>query len=320
MRDRRGGAPPDTGACPPVLVTPGADRAGFAVSMTRIQVDKWTASIANPALRGTFRDNCGPADDVIVAPGQGDDMHRPILCCVTWNVHRAVGRDGRRDGARTVDAVRTDINRHHPRVLALQEADLDDAPHPALLDMDELERVTGLRSVHDGDDMRWSPVGGGFLGNVLLLDPDVDVRSRRIIDLPGRCPRAAVMAEIVVDGRALRLVSCHLSLGQALRAVQLRTVGQVVARRAAMQTILLGDLNEWRPWGGLALSHRMMGMRLSGPARRTFPAAFPVLPLDRILSDDGAVTGVRALDGAAIRAASDHRPLMAQVALRAQAA
>ena len=247
-------------------------------------------------------------------------MTRPSVSCVTWNVHRAVGRDGRCDPVRVVDAIRTDIRPEVPQILALQEADSDDAPHPSLLDVAAVERATGLRSVHDDDDMRWSAVGGGFLGNILLLHPDMQVRRRRIVDLPGHCPRAAVLAEVTVADRPLRVVSCHLSLGQALRVVQLRTLGQVVARADTMQTILLGDLNEWRPWGGLALSHRVTGLRLSGPARRTFPAARPLLPLDRILSDGGSVSDVRALDGAAVVAASDHRPLAAHVALREAAA
>ncbi|CTQ51243.1 hypothetical protein JDO7802_03282 [Jannaschia donghaensis] len=208
-----------------------------------------------------------------------------------------------------------------PDILALQEADSDDAPHQAILNMEELGRMTGLQSVHDGDNMRWGPQSGGFLGNILLLDPAMTLRDRRILELPGRCPRAAVLAEVEVAGHPLRIVSCHLSLAQALRAVQLRTVGQVLARRAPMQTILLGDLNEWRPWGGIALSRPMMGMDLTGPVRRTFPAGCPLLPLDRILTDNGTdVFDARALNSDAIHAASDHRPLAARVELRGRAA
>jgi endonuclease/exonuclease/phosphatase family metal-dependent hydrolase len=238
----------------------------------------------------------------------------PDLICATWNVHRAVGRDGRLDGVGVVDAILSGIAPRRPRILALQEADSDDPPHPALLDLDRLAEGTGLRSVHDGDDMRWSPEGGGFLGNVLFLDPEMEVSSRRIVDLPGRVPRAAVLAETVTDGAPLRVVSCHLSLSQALRAVQMRTLGQVVARAPEMQTILLGDLNEWRPWRGLALSGWASGLALSGPARRTFPSGGPLLPLDRILTDrGGAVHDAQALPDPAFASASDHLPLLARV-------
>ena len=241
-------------------------------------------------------------------PGRGG------LRCATWNVHRAVGPDGRFAPDRVIDAIAAEIVPFAPRVLALQEADADDPPHGGLLDMGRLARETGLRSVHDGRDMRWSERDGGFLGNVLMLDPAMAVRRRLVVALPGLAPRAAVLAEVVRDGAPLRVVSCHLSLSQALRAAQLRTVGRVVARAEPMPTVLLGDLNEWRPWGGLALSRRITGMALSGPARRTFPSGRPVLALDRILADGGVpVRDVRALDGPLVRSASDHRPLVGLV-------
>ena len=83
-----------------------------------------------------------------------------------------------------------------------------------------------------------------------------------------------------------------------------------------MPTVLLGDLNEWRPWGGLALSRRIAGRHLTGPARATFPARLPLLPLDRILCDvPGAVAQARAIATPEVRAASDHLPLAARLTL-----
>jgi endonuclease/exonuclease/phosphatase family metal-dependent hydrolase len=125
-----------------------------------------------------------------------------------------------------------------------------------------------------------------------------------------------VVADVTCDGRPVRIVGTHLSLGQPLRIVQMRTIGQHLFRRVPRQTVLMGDLNEWRPWGGVALSRAVTGRDLRGPVRATFPATRPFLPLDRILSDArGAVTEARALDGAGIRDASDHRPLAARVRL-----
>jgi endonuclease/exonuclease/phosphatase family metal-dependent hydrolase len=95
----------------------------------------------------------------------------------------------------------------------------------------------------------------------------------------------------------------------------MRTIGQHLFRRSRRPTVLMGDLNEWRPWGGLALSEAVLGMRLAGQAPLTFPAARPVLPLDRILASRPArVLGARVIDSPGIRAASDHRPLAAEIA------
>ncbi|KIT14779.1 endonuclease/exonuclease/phosphatase family protein [Jannaschia aquimarina] len=248
-------------------------------------------------------------------------MHRPSdIVCATWNVHRAVGRDGRFDGARIVAAAASGIAPERPRILALQEADLDDPPHAAALDVPRLEEAMRLVSVHRGPEMRWNSHGGGFLGNLLLLDPHIEITRRRIVDLPGAVPRAAVLVETVTDGVPLRVVSCHLSLLQALRVVQIRTLGQVIARAPRMQTILMGDLNEWRPWRGLAFSRWASGLDLSGPPRRTFPPSFPILPLDRILTDRGGrVRTAKVLRTPDLAQASDHLPLLGKVTRSAQA-
>jgi endonuclease/exonuclease/phosphatase family metal-dependent hydrolase len=71
---------------------------------------------------------------------------------------------------------------------------------------------------------------------------------------------------------------------------------------------------------GVAFSQAMLGRAFSGPARSTFPATRPVLPLDRILCDrNGAVRDVAVLDSPGIREASDHRPLRARIRLEAPA-
>jgi endonuclease/exonuclease/phosphatase family metal-dependent hydrolase len=109
-------------------------------------------------------------------------------------------------------------------------------------------------------------------------------------------------------------MSTHLSLSQPLRVIQMRIIGQYLRRRPKMQTLLLGDLNEWRPWGGLAFSSRVLGTELRGAAHRTFPTGRPLLPLDRILTDaPGRVTDLHVVDTPATNMASDHRPLVGRV-------
>jgi endonuclease/exonuclease/phosphatase family metal-dependent hydrolase len=146
--------------------------------------------------------------------------------------------------------------------------------------------------------------------------PGFEVLDQLVVDLPGRCHRGAIVVDATIGGSRFRIVATHLSLSQMLRAVQMRVIGQVLFRLPPMQTILLGDLNEWRPWGGLAFSLSIVGRRFHGAARATFPVSRPFLPLDRILSDaPGAVSGTTVLGGPGILAASDHRPLCARVRL-----
>lgn len=237
------------------------------------------------------------------------------LECVTWNIHRAQGGDGRVDPARILRVLAEEVVAHGPDLLTLQEADQACPPHAGLLDLGRIEAETGLRPAQDATS-RWGPLSHGFLGTVVLLRPEAAVLQQQVIDLPGHCHRGAVVLDLVLRGRRVRVVATHLSLSQPLRAVQMRVIGQVLFRLAPMQTVLLGDLNEWRPWGGLALARPLVGRRFHGPARATFPVGRPLLPLDRILSDvPGAVSDAQVLDGPGIRAASDHRPLRASVRL-----
>lgn len=241
------------------------------------------------------------------------------LRVATWNIHRARGADGRTDPVRIETVLAQEVcPPGGTDILALQEADTEDAPQKGLLDLERIASLTGLSHAQPDPALRWGPESHGFHGTVLFLGPEIQRGEARLLDLPGLCPRGAVVMDLRSAGGPVRLVATHLSLSQPLRLVQMRIIGQHLARRTPMPTLVVGDLNEWRPWGGLALSPRVVGRRLHGGVARSFPVRRPLFPLDRILSDrPGAVRGVRALDGPGIRAASDHRPLRAEVSLAA---
>ncbi len=236
------------------------------------------------------------------------------LHCITWNVHRARGQDGRVDPDRVMSAIDSALVPHGPTVLALQEADGECRPHARIFDMERIARDTGLTYVHDTPDLRWGPQSDGFLGTILFLHPDFQRDHADVIDLPGHCHRGAVAIEARYLGTPVRIMSAHLSLTQALRILQMRIIGQYLRRRPVMPTIVLGDLNEWRPWGGFAFSPRLIGQRLLGPVHATFPTGRPLLPLDRVLAGPGAkVEDARVIDTPETNMASDHRPLWARV-------
>lgn len=239
------------------------------------------------------------------------------LTAVSWNIHRARGRDGRVDPGRIKAVLEREVcPPGSAEILALQEADEERRPHRGILDIAAVEAGTGLRWAHGDPVLRWGVESHGFLGAILFLPPGAEVRHGDLLDLPGHCHRGAVALEVALGGKLVRVLTTHLSLGQPLRVAQMRTIGQYLARRPAMQTILLGDLNEWRPWGGLAFRRGLTLLPLEGPARPSFPAGRPVLPLDRILSAPGTVDRLEVLDGPGIRAASDHRPVRARVRLQ----
>jgi endonuclease/exonuclease/phosphatase family metal-dependent hydrolase len=239
-----------------------------------------------------------------------------VFSCLSWNIHRCRGNDGVVDPARTLATLQADCLGNPIDALILQEADTEIPPHSGLMDIAGVEAATGLRYAHHDPHHRWAAGSHGFLGTVLFLAPDITVDNITLLDLPGRCHRGAVVADLTRGGVAFRLIGVHLSLSQPMRWAQLRTICQFMFRNPCRPTILTGDLNEWRPWGGLALSPRFLGQSFSGPAKPTFPINRPFLPLDRVLTTAPAhVTATKVLDGAAIRATSDHRPLWGQINL-----
>jgi endonuclease/exonuclease/phosphatase family metal-dependent hydrolase len=215
---------------------------------------------------------------------------------------------------RTVDVLLREVVGDRPDLLILQEADEEQPPHRGFLDLNRIESSTALRHVHTDQTHRWSAESHGFLGVCLFASSVVEIEDITLLDLPGHCHRGAVILDIRKDGCPLRVIGTHLSLSQVLRVAQMRTLGRHLSRRRARPTVLCGDLNEWRPWGGLALSRPVLGDRFAGPVAATFPVRRPVLPLDRFLAACGArVVRARALDGEGIRIASDHRPLAAEI-------
>ncbi|RYH07956.1 endonuclease/exonuclease/phosphatase family protein [Tropicimonas sp. IMCC6043] len=237
-----------------------------------------------------------------------------VLSITSWNIHRGRGEDGVIDPSRTADVLLREVVGRRPDLLVLQEADEERPPHRGILDLDGIETGTGLRHVQRDRRSLWGAESHGFLGVCFLAGTGVEIEEIALLDLPGHCHRGAVVLDIRKDGCPLRVIGTHLSLSQALRIVQMRTVGQFLFRKPARPAVLCGDLNEWRPWGGLAFSRRVLGDRFAGPARATFPVQRPFLPLDRVLAAGGArVLHAQALDGPGIRLASDHRPLAAEI-------
>lgn len=240
------------------------------------------------------------------------------LGCATWNIHRARDARGHVDPQRILRLIADDQRLGGADILSLHEAEGEEAPFAGFPPLANMHAATGLHSVHRDAASRWGPASQGFLGTILMLRPPLVAARVQVVDLPGHYPRGAVVADVTGGAVPFRVVATHLSLLQALRIVQMRTLAQVLNRLPPLPLLLMGDLNEWRPWGGLALHARVAGRRLHGAACRTFPARLPLLALDRILCDvPGAVRGTTALRDAPYRTASDHLPLTARLVLPA---
>ena len=269
----------------------------------RTRRDKLSASII--ASIREHRRRGGVARDL--PPREGEDG----LLIASYNVHKCVGVDGKFDPYRTKEVIR-EIGAD---VLALQEADTRFGERRGLLDLEWLERETGLLPV---------PVAGlskahGWHGNVILFREGL-VRDVHQVKLPGLEPRGALISELELKGGgALRIIAAHLGLLHRSRHQQTRMIIDLLRSRTDQPTILLGDLNEWRLGDRSSLNTltSVFGLPTAVPS---FPSRLPVLALDRIMSNRPELLGpVEAHDSPLARLASDHLPIKARVRLNASA-
>jgi len=216
----------------------------------------------------------------------------------SWNIHGARGGDGRHDPARAA----TVIDELAAEVVALQEVD-------SVL-LGQLAVATGLTPVAGPTGWRQRP---GY-GNALLTSAQVVRHALVDLSQPGREPRGVVDADLLCQGRPVRILATHLGLRPGERRRQTRALLNRLTATGPSPTLLLGDLNEWFLWGRpLRWLHRHFG---ATPTPATFPAGWPLLALDRIWVEPRAA--LRALwrhDSPLAHRASDHRPLVARVEL-----
>jgi endonuclease/exonuclease/phosphatase family metal-dependent hydrolase len=248
-------------------------------------------------------------------------MSRPIpssatqgrgLVVASYNVHKCVGVDRRFDPHRVAHV----IAEMDADIVAVQEADKRFGRRVGLLDTDTLLEG-GLTLL----PISRLPDGHGWHGNALLVRQGT-LAHVQCLSLPGAEPRGAVIAELEMPGgQKLRVVGAHFGLLRRCRMRQGAVILEAISRGESMPTVVMGDLNEWRPGrrSSLRLLEPLFGSMGVGPA--SFPSRLPVLALDRILGwPRGVISGVRAHDTPLARVASDHLPLKARLDFTAAAA
>jgi endonuclease/exonuclease/phosphatase family metal-dependent hydrolase len=253
-------------------------------------------------IEPTFHDLCfvrAPATPIRPVP-----MERSIRVA-TYNVHRWTGLNGRSDP----DPARACfvISELEADVIALQEVL---RPREEEDPLEKLADVLGLHMAFAAT----RPHRLGDLGNAILSRWPVREVSKLELT-PSRLERrAAVMARFEGDGGTVGLVATHLALVDRTRHRQVTELLEHPHLRSG-PAILVGDMNAWRQCKATrALEDALTGHgNLDWPA--SFPAAAPVLALDRIYVRGARVARVEAHLSAAARRASDHLPVIAEVEL-----
>lgn len=239
---------------------------------------------------------------------RGDDFG--CTSVATYNVHKCVGLDGRFDPERTM-AVIKEIDAD---LIALQEVDQRFGNRNGLLDLQAIERETGLAPV----PVRGMRRSHGWHGNIVLVRDALEVQASQIA-LRGGEPRGALVVDISLPAGDVRVIAAHLGLLRRSRARQVAAILAAAAADDDRPTLLMGDLNEWR--FGRRSSLKMLEPTF-GPLHAdvaTFPSRFPVWSLDRILaSPHDLLSRIEVHDTPLARVASDHLPIKASIALAPQ--
>ena len=226
------------------------------------------------------------------------------LTFASYNIHKAVGLDRRRDPDRIL-AVLREVDAD---IIALQEVDMRLGERASVLPRAALDD-TPWRAIA----VNRRPRSLGWHGNALLVRRGIEVVGATAIDLPTLEPRGAVMAELSVNGQSLRVVGMHLDLSGLWRRRQVKALlHHLQALGRPMPTVMMGDLNEWSARLGCVRDFcRHYDMADTGPS---FHARRPVAKLDRILvSRELKVAECGVHESLAARTASDHLPIWARV-------
>lgn len=228
-----------------------------------------------------------------------------MIRVASYNMRKAIGTDRRRRPERTLEV----LNELDADVIALQEADRRFGSRASALPFPLIEQHSDYKPV---------PLDGragsiGWHGNALLVKKSVKIVDKELVHLPSLEPRGAVLADLEVNGRELRVVGMHLDLSGLWRRQQAHAIlAYLAARRGEPPTVLMGDLNEWSVRGGCLRDFATR--HVFAECGRSFHARRPIAQLDRIMvSPDLEVVASGAHHSAAARKASDHLPIWAEL-------
>jgi len=227
-----------------------------------------------------------------------------MITVASYNIRKGLGTDRRRRPDRILEV----LHEIRPDIVALQEADQRYGAKQSALPS-ELIKLGEYRAV----PFNIRPGGIGWHGNAIMVRHAVDIIDHAPITLPMLEPRGAVMAELHVGGRDLRVIGMHLDLSGLWRRRQVRAIiDHIATRKRKMPTVLMGDLNEWSLHGG-CIRDFAEGFHVA-PTGRSYHSRRPVGCLDRIiLTPDLHLVACGVHSSERARVASDHLPIWAKV-------
>jgi len=241
------------------------------------------------------------------ATSPGNDQTRTVMrfTFASYNIHKGVGLDRRRDPERIL----TVIDELDADVVVLQEVDRRFGTRETALPRQMVEEAHWQIA-----PVARRPLSIGWHGNAVLVRREWALLQSARIDLPVLEPRGAVSVEVQAPcGTRLQVAGMHLDLSGFRRRNQVEALCAALGR-PGLPTIMMGDLNEWsREKGSLAGFEDHWQIVTPGPS---YPSRRPVARLDRaILSEHWKLVEAEIHHSALAARASDHLPIKAVLEL-----
>jgi endonuclease/exonuclease/phosphatase family metal-dependent hydrolase len=236
------------------------------------------------------------------SPSESGLMRKRIFVA-TYNVHRWTGINGR--GAPDPARAGFVISELRADVIALQEVlrpHRGEDPLEAIADALGLHVAFACTRVHKRGELGNAILSRWPISGVSVLDLSFSRMERRL----------AMAAQFAYDGGVLDVVATHLALSDRTRNLQVRSLLDH-PRFADTPTLIVGDMNARRQCKATRALDDELHNNMRWPP--SFPAARPVLALDRIYSRGVEILAVEAHRSGAARSASDHLPVVAEIQL-----
>lgn len=237
---------------------------------------------------------------------------------VSYNIHKGIGGSDRRYRLERIVDVLASLDAD---LLCLQEVTID-LPRTSRHDQAAvlMERFAPMHGAFQ-QNVHWQH--GGY-GNLLLSRWPLRERHRISLRFGDKKPRGAQLVVVDTPDGPLRCTNWHLGLGERERQWQVQHLlaHPLFRDTAHLPTLLCGDSNDWRDLLGRSLLHDHGFAQATSPPQRfrSFPAALPVLALDKVFHCPRIrIDEARLVRSALARAASDHLPLRVDFSLRTNA-
>lgn len=228
---------------------------------------------------------------------------------VTYNIHKGIGgRDRRYNLERIIDVLAPlDAD-----FFCLQEVTID-LPRTSHHDQSDIlaKRFRPMFSTFQ-QNVKWQ-VGG--YGNLLLSRWPMREHHRISLQFGQKKPRGVQLVVIETLSGLLRLTNWHLGLSERERQWQVQHLlsHSLFRSTADHPTMICGDFNDWRNLLGktLLIPHGLTQATSPPGNFRSFPAALPVMSLDKIFHCESiTIESAHLVKTRQARRASDHLPLV----------